>query len=638
MESKLPIKLLKLRKHYNLTQAFVAKQLDVTPIEYMGFENGRTMCNIDQLKALAKLYDISLDEMILNDDNVVLHEVEKDVEVVKFSNDIKQFEPINNDTKQDLTINKTMVLDKKQIKTIDNNNEKPFKLNINSKVLYVIGALIVLFFIGSLLIPLFNNEEIDSLNLNTLNSSRLHASNKSVVYVSESGKVYGQGDNSNGQLNTSNFTSVVKVQEGANYTVILKRSGKVDSVGLKNDIQEELLTWESVVDIASGNGHVVGLKNDGTLYCTGDKTAGQCLVDDWNNIKNVFAFNQSTIAITNENKIKYAGDITYKTYLEGLENIQGVALSNNIVALLKQDGTVECVGGSKFNGCNTASWQNIIQIAAGDGFVAGVDNVGKVYIDIKNLEIEKEINSWSNIISIASGEDYLVGFDGDNIYGAGNNAYNQFSQYNDVKTNKLANPTNLEVNATSKTVVFTWDNVANAGYYNFEIDLDNVFSANIDKPTISIDITKFIDGKEYEIKITSLSKDPNYEDSDTINVKYTYFNTNEVPIITPTPSSSPIVVPIKYTIGRLIDLSVDKFETYLKGIGAVSITGSEDETVNCATNEIRVVSVQGVVEGEKITDEELKNRVITYTYCKYQENLTPTPTPTLTPTPTPNES
>ena len=68
-------KLLKLRKHYNYSQRFVADVLNVDVLEYMGYENGRSVMDFAKLKTLAKFYHISVIELFDNNMEVTIHDI-----------------------------------------------------------------------------------------------------------------------------------------------------------------------------------------------------------------------------------------------------------------------------------------------------------------------------------------------------------------------------------------------------------------------------------------------------------------------------------------------------------------------------------------------------------------------------------
>ena len=60
-------KLQNLRKKRNVTQEELAKALFVSRTAVSKWESGRGYPNIDSLKAIAKFFDLSLDELLSND-------------------------------------------------------------------------------------------------------------------------------------------------------------------------------------------------------------------------------------------------------------------------------------------------------------------------------------------------------------------------------------------------------------------------------------------------------------------------------------------------------------------------------------------------------------------------------------------
>jgi len=67
-------KLAELRKQKNLTQENVAETLNVTRQTISNWELDQTVPDLEQSKALSKLYQISLDELVDNDIKEVLAE------------------------------------------------------------------------------------------------------------------------------------------------------------------------------------------------------------------------------------------------------------------------------------------------------------------------------------------------------------------------------------------------------------------------------------------------------------------------------------------------------------------------------------------------------------------------------------
>ena len=64
------IRLFELRTEKNLSQREVAKQLYISQGTYNNWENGKTQPSIEQLIALSKLFDVSIDYMVGNANDV----------------------------------------------------------------------------------------------------------------------------------------------------------------------------------------------------------------------------------------------------------------------------------------------------------------------------------------------------------------------------------------------------------------------------------------------------------------------------------------------------------------------------------------------------------------------------------------
>lgn len=61
---KLPENLKAFRRQYGYTQQFVAEQLGITPQSYHAYEAGITIPTLPNFIKLARLYDVSLDDLI----------------------------------------------------------------------------------------------------------------------------------------------------------------------------------------------------------------------------------------------------------------------------------------------------------------------------------------------------------------------------------------------------------------------------------------------------------------------------------------------------------------------------------------------------------------------------------------------
>ena len=66
MTNRLPEKLTALRKHFGYSQGDMAEKLVVPVAEYMNWENGNTICRIDQLRQLARIYRVPIEDLADN--------------------------------------------------------------------------------------------------------------------------------------------------------------------------------------------------------------------------------------------------------------------------------------------------------------------------------------------------------------------------------------------------------------------------------------------------------------------------------------------------------------------------------------------------------------------------------------------
>ena len=85
MTNRLPEQLSALRKHFSYSQGDVAEKLQVPVTEYMNWENGNTICRIDQLKMLAKLFKTPIEDLADNTRTVTLPRLDEDDDSVQIA-------------------------------------------------------------------------------------------------------------------------------------------------------------------------------------------------------------------------------------------------------------------------------------------------------------------------------------------------------------------------------------------------------------------------------------------------------------------------------------------------------------------------------------------------------------------------
>lgn len=568
--NKLPEKLVKLRKHYNYSQSYLAEILRIKVIEYMNFENGAAVPSYNQCKRLASFYHIDIIEIISNERDVTLYDISN---ANTDELNIEFFAPKKN------LINKTIDL------------IKSHKLASLALILFLISVIV--------LTTIIQKNSIN-INLETTNLNRLSISETTVIYIDETGAVKGSGDNANSQLSNLPGKNAVKAVEGSTFTAVLFNNGTI-SVSSRLSIYHEAEEWKNIVDIAAGDNHLVALNNKGEMYAVGDNTYLQCEVSKFDNIKKIFASKKATIAVDKNGKIVYSGEFIGSSKIKSFTNIIDLDVSDNILVILTEDNKVEYFTKNSET-YKVGVYSNIVDVSCGDNFIALLDENGKVHLEINNsIAAQNEVDSWSNIIAIDAASNYLIGFDGKEIKGVGKNTYNQFVK-DEAEKPILSQVKNININYDESNLFVTFDTVLNATAYLVSLN-DEGFpqSVRITSNKARFDVSNLVDGKVYEVSIIAIG-DENYDDSQTVIKTFDYIKIEKVIVIE-----------------DLLNKSIEDLQAYLETLGLKSINGVELDEI-CGTLVPAVTKVEGLSSFQEITENQLKETEVTYKYCKVLED------------------
>ena len=562
----LPSKLNKLRKHYNYSLQYVADKLGVDVVEYMGYENGNEMLNYGHIRKLASLYHVSFTDIFKNSDEIELPEIKEDTNEIN----AKYFMPENN------------------IK----NKVKGFVLN-HKVATIIIGILLIAIIVLSINLGyVYKPYTIYRENIN-----RLSVSETTVIYIQDSGAIGFSGSNSNGQLDNLAVTSAIKVCEGDGFSAVLNEDGTVVTSGLISKNSKEVESWKNIIDIAAGNNHIAGLDSNGRVYCVGDSEA--CDIAGTRNVTKIFATDNATIALNEIGTLSYSGSLIGSSYLGDFLNVKDIASSDNILAILNSDSTLNVYSKSG-SFLKSETWTEIVDVACGNDFVAALDKYGKVYIEIDNDEIIEEVSEWSNIIAIDAGKDYLIGFDGKNILGVGNNSYNQFVKEEKQKST-LEKVSNIEYQLDQENIYIQFEGVNNSSGYLVSLNVGTGLSKRIDSTeTIEFSCENMIEGKTYTISVVSIGTG-DYKDSDPSELSFVYNKPEKV-----------VDVEIEDYVGK----EIGELEEYLEKID-VTYKGDVDEEAICDGNNEVIVKIDGLKDG-LYEESDLTTKLVRFTYCKVE--------------------
>lgn len=228
------------------------------------------------------------------------------------------------------------------------------------------------------------------------------------------GTVVASGSNKYGQCNVSEWSDIVAISAGLDFTIGLKADGTVVATGENSEGQCNVENWNNIIAVSAGEMHTVGLKADGTVVTTGNNKSGQCDVSGWKNIVDISAGSSHTVG-------------------------------------LKADGTAVAVGADLYyDDGDILEWTDIIDISAGGCHTVGLKSDGTVVAEGISYNGVCTVKDWTDIVAIATGDDHTVGLKADGtVVATGENDYNQCTVMaaEDILIMAVGSDSNIVVNS-----------------------------------------------------------------------------------------------------------------------------------------------------------------------------------------------
>ena len=577
-KSNFVTKLYDLRKLNNFSQAFVASKIGIDVNEYMNLENGNIPYTKSVVNRLATFYKVSYEQLVDDD---------KEVEFVK------------------LDLEDSLVFQQQKA-------HKSYLKKIAVAIAFVVIVLLV--FIWN-----FNDQESIMIS----NPNQVDASNNSVAYIDSYHKLFRQG------ISTTTISGEIsKVCESDTNTLVLKNDNTV-ALLYDNKNSYDLEKYDEVSDIALGLNHLL-LINDGDVICLGDNSFGQCEVADWENVNKVYANKNQSVGITYNNSIYVSGDIIDDSLVANINDAQDIAFSDKLLVYLNNDHEVVALNDAAKE-YDLSAFDNVEKVVCGDDFIAALKTDQSVVIAIEDYLIIEAVNQWQDIVDIAASNNSLVAYDGDNVYGIGENTYEQFIKTSVLESTQLPAVTNIAISVDKNYVKISWDKVNNVVCYSVDVNTGTGYSTKVTNNYILIDANKFSDGQEYVVRIVSIGDNVTYSNSSLAEKTFyyqVYVEPTPVSTPTPTPSSEEIVIPTNITLEKLTGKLKFNFLAYMSGLGvsAENLIGEVDEDQLCEGNQEIILSVEGVEDNEELELSDLQSRQISYTYCLLPDEELPSET------------
>lgn len=554
--NRLPEKLTLLRKYNEFSQGDVAKHLNVPVTEYMNWENGNCICHIEQLKMLAEMYGVTIDSLLDNKKTIIIPEEElaKSAEIPSFSNNAAEKTQEMGKVSDERTIQmgsvgsddlgETKVVSQAALQDEDAGNDiedveeeddepeirkKPdfSKLkNIDpskkKKTTVLVGGVIGIVLVIAVVLLLLNGSYKVALS----KDNRIAVGDTYTLYVDQNEKL-----NTYGNSTVNETSGIVQASAFEDHSALLTSKGKV-----VDNLVSDTSSWKKVDYIAAGKTHTAAVTEDGKVLCAGSDQA--CKVDSWANIATVYAGNDITVGVTNDGKVKVSGNTEA---LSSITGVRDIAISSQMIAVAKNDGTVVTSMLSSGTPMDTSSWADIRTVACGTDLVVGLTTEGSVYCESTDDSIKEAVSGWKNIRYISACGNTVVAIDrSGNMHGAGDNTYNQYS--NDSKSDdsdesssssskQLDEPQNITVSETTANVVIKWDTVKNADSYNVSIsEIGDLPKTKTNQASVSA--SSFKDGETYSITVTAQPKSGSKTKEASATISYTY-EAKKVQLTTP---------------------------------------------------------------------------------------------------------
>jgi len=402
-----------LRRKTNLTQEELATKISVSRQAVSKWENGEVVPDSLNLIELSKVFDVKVDDLLL-----------KDLESIMSIESIEE-------PKVEPTIIKSKC-----------------KLNVPLLIGCTFLIIILLAYLNrDSLFPVKENNEIDEEIIEEAfeidYSKLISAGREFSVYIDNSGKVNGYGDNTYKQLNFDNWSDIIQVAAGGFHTLGLKSDGSVLATGYNNLGQIDVSNWNDIKQISAGRYHSLGLKSDGSVVCVGENEYGQCNLSNWSNIIQISAGRYNSYGLKNDGSVVSTSDNEYgQANISTWTDIKQISSGTYQVLGLMNDGTVVCAGGQKSDGaCNVSSWADIKQVVGAGYHSIGLKNDGTVVATGSNEYGQTNTSSWANIEAVAGGRYHTLGINSSGVLIAvGSNDENQIS-FNSNNSNNQTDTT-----------------------------------------------------------------------------------------------------------------------------------------------------------------------------------------------------
>ncbi len=232
---------------------------------------------------------------------------------------------------------------------------------------------------------------------------------------------YGRALTSPAFTDCKTWQDIYRLSCGNTHVLGLRTDGCVLADGNGNDGCCHVSEWRNVREIVAGSYHSLGVTYDGSVYFCGSNEHGQGDVSEWHSIRKVSTTDTYTVGLTHDGRLLLAGLPPFDQQL--LLRIDApvadvVATATHILCRYEDGRAFATLPPDPFTGrtqCDNAvfTWQGISAIAANGDISVGLCHGGTVSASGVDPQTLSELSSWQGMVSVDCGSGYVVGLDYD---------------------------------------------------------------------------------------------------------------------------------------------------------------------------------------------------------------------------------
>lgn len=192
--------------------------------------------------------------------------------------------------------------------------------------------------------------------------------------------------------------------------------GTVLCTGRNDYGQLNVSGWDNVIAIACDEDHTIGLKADGTLCAAGASKTGCCDVLYWRNIVKIATSKTHTVALTKDGYVRSSSPKGWTNQMgqdavSNWANIVDIAATDGFSAGVQKNGQLlYCGHVSPFFDRYVEKFRhNYIAVDAGYNAIVALRENGKVLGCNRLSDNGLETTKWQDVIQVAAGYDHVVG-------------------------------------------------------------------------------------------------------------------------------------------------------------------------------------------------------------------------------------